>query len=141
MKLTLKLPWAPTANLIWRNNRRTGRTYLSPEYRAFLTNASADYLIQGSPKASSGTALQITIRLFPPNRKYYDVDNRIKPVLDALTKIGFWTDDRFVRKVTAIACVPVEKGAVIVEVEPFENENDGLYGLQPIADAKRKKRT
>ena len=65
--------------------------------------------------------MQVTLRLFPPHNRDYDVDNRIKPSLDALTKTGFWLDDRYVRKIVAVDCEPVVGGAVVALVEPFDD--------------------
>ena len=109
------LPWAPSANAMWRSGRRC---YLSQQYKTFLTDARAYYLQQGAPRISGRVA--VTVYLFPPNYRTYDVDNRIKPTLDALTKCGFWDDDKQVRRVTAIEGAPVANGAIVVKVEPYE---------------------
>ena len=78
-------------------------------------------------------------------RRSYDVDNRVKPTLDALTKIGLWKDDRYVRKITVTACEAVKYGAVVVEIDEFANEAEletnktilSWYGLKPL-DSRRK---
>lgn len=148
MRNIVKLPWAPSANQIWRNHR-AGQVYLSPKYQDFLKLAYYEWAEQGAPKFN-GESAQVIINLYPPSARPYDVDNRIKPTLDALTKIGFWKDDRIVRKVTAIANAPVERGAIIVEVDTFEDEqneqasNERLcrLGLRKITkDGKRKKKS
>lgn len=139
LPFSMKLPWAPSANLIWRS-LRGGRVYLSPKYREFLEAAYAEYLKQGSPRIDDETpAVQIVLKLFPPSKHAYDVDNRIKPALDALTKLGFWKDDRIVRKITVVANEPVVNGAIVVEIDSFDNEAEettrrsilSWYGLKP----------
>ena len=148
MGVTLKLPWAPSANQIWRNHR-AGQVYLSKKYQDFLKLAYYAWLEQGSPTFKEEAA-QVELNLFPPSSRPYDVDNRIKPTLDALTKMGFWTDDRIVRKVTAVASVPVAGGAIIVNVEAFNPrqlvessqetaQNMGLLVIPPKGDGKSRK--
>lgn len=88
----------------------------------------AFYMAQGSPKlGTKKEPLQVALRLFPPHNRFYDVDNRIKPTLDALTKTGIWIDDRYVRKLTVTAYVPVEKGAIVVEIEPYDEERENQH--------------
>lgn len=145
---SMLLPWSPSANEIWRSLRGTGRPYLAAKYRTYLKNVLAYYIAQGSPKFIGKEPLQVTLRLFPPHNRSYDIDNRIKPTLDALTRAGLWIDDRYVRKLTVIAYVPVEKGAVIIEIEPFDEEQENeyietilsWYGLKRLSKTKRKER-
>ena len=108
----------------------------------------AFYVAQGTPKFGTKDPLQFALRLFPPHNRSYDIDNRIKPTLDALTRAGLWIDDRYVRKLTVTAYVPVNKGAVVVEIEPYdeERENEHMntilswYGLERL-DPKSKKQS
>lgn len=105
------------------------------------------YIAQGAPKFEPKTLLQVTIHLFPPHNRSYDVDNRIKPTLDSLTHCGLWSDDRYIRRLTVTAGRPIQDGAIIVEVERFdedkerENENTVLswYGLKALSTPKKKK--
>ena len=145
--ISLRLPWAPSANEIWRN-LRSGAVYLSPKYRSFLHAAKFEYMAQGSPKINGTPLLQVVLRLFPPSTHSYDVDNRIKPTLDALTKIGLWKDDRYVRKITVVANEAVKNGAIIVEIDEFSNETErkthetilSWYGLKPLKSDKSDRR-
>ena len=104
--------------------RGTGKPYLAPKYRSYLKNAVAYYVAQGSPKISTKEPLEVALRLFPPHNRSYDIDNRIKPTLDAMTRAGLWIDDRYVRKLTVTACVPVQKGAVVVEIARYDEERE-----------------
>lgn len=146
--ICIRLPWCPSANEIWRSLRGSGRPYLAPKYRSYLKNVMAFLAAQGGPRFDSKEPLQITLRLFPPHNRSYDIDNRIKPTLDGLTKSGFWIDDRIVRKLTVIANVPVEGGAVIAEVERYDEELErgyvetllSWYGLKELTSPKQKRK-
>lgn len=109
--LTLVLPWPPSANRIWRNV--SGRTYVSREYKKFLDAVGAEVdeikikkrirsINVNGKNVLMGGKFNVEIVLHPPNKRPFDVDNRIKPVLDALTKSGVWNDDADVDQVSAI---------------------------------------
>ena len=116
--MQFRLPWAPSTNRIWRTGPHG--TYLSPEYKTFLRESQLAWYEQGRPRVRG--ELTVHLYLFPPDSRPRDVDNRIKPALDAMTKIGFWEDDRVVKKISATLCEPVERGAIVVEVFQFEKE-------------------
>lgn len=145
--ISILLPWSPSANEIWRSLRGTGKPYLAAKYRVYLKNVLAYYTAQGAPKFANKEPLQVALRLFPPHNRSYDIDNRIKPTLDALTRAGLWIDDRYVRKLVVTAYVPVEKGAVVVEIEPFDEERENefvatilsWYGLKRLSPKTQKK--
>ena len=145
--IVLRLPWAPSANEIWRNLRGSYRPYMAPKYRAFIKNVCALYVAQGAPRFEDKSPLQVCIRLFPPHKSFYDIDNRIKPTLDSLTKCGLWLDDRYVRKLSVEPGVPVKNGAIIVEIEEFDEAKSkehidtllSWYGLEKL-EYKSKKR-
>ena len=115
----LCLPWAPSANEIWRSSNFRSRPYIAPKYKRFLRDVKTACVAQGSPRFEGKRPLEITIDLFPPHNRPYDVDNRIKPTLDALTKAGVWRDDRYVRRITANSNFSVEGGAIIVNISPL----------------------
>ena len=145
--VVLRLPWSPSANEIWRNFNGSHRPYLAPKYRAFIKNVYKFYIEQGAPKFDDQSYLQVTLRLFPPHKRNYDIDNRIKPTLDSLTKCGLWKDDRFVRRLAVYACSPVKEGAVIVEIEELDESKDlehadtllSWFGLHKLEVKSRKK--
>lgn len=130
------LPWSPSVNKIWRSYRN--KVCLSKEYQEFLDSCQLAYLHQGAPKLLERPNEELDVRLyfFPPYRRSYDVDNRIKPVLDALTKVGFWSDDSIVRRISAIKCAPCKSGATVIEIYYIEArmlppETFGLLPLKP----------
>lgn len=120
----IKLPWAPSVNSIWRS--RAKQVYISKRYKEFLESSKCAVLAQKIHPIDGSDELYVSISLYPPSKRSYDVDNRAKAILDALTNVGFWPDDSIVKKLTIEKKTPVSKGAVIVEVDRFrESENDG----------------
>lgn len=140
--MIFQLPWGPSANAIWRNG--ANGTHLSSKYREFLDASLASWYEQGRPRVRG--ELTVHLYLFPPDSRPRDVDNRIKPALDAMTKIGFWEDDRVVKKVSATLCSPVNHGAIVVELFQFEKselkdpEKFGLKRKEPKDDHRNARR-
>lgn len=85
------LPWPPSTNTYYRNMR--GRMVLSAKGRAYKI-AVADAILQMHPRPRFGDQrVAVNIELCPPDRRKFDIDNRIKAVFDALTAAGVWEDD------------------------------------------------
>lgn len=87
---TLTLPVPPSANIYWRVNRRTGSIYVSPEGKAYKTEAGWLARAAGIEPITDGE-IAVSLTWF---RKYKrgDTDNRFKVMFDALNKIA-WRDD------------------------------------------------
>lgn len=111
----VKLPWAPSTNAIWRN--RGKHVYISKRYKEFLTASKIAYCAQKVPPIDGAEEVQVSIQLYPPSRRSYDVDNRAKAILDALTNVGFWPDDKIVKKLIIEKKKPVSKGVVVVQID------------------------
>lgn len=108
------VPYAPpSANRIWRQNYQTGRTYLSRTYVEFERVVATALAGRRLPDDWRYCAVEIVVR---PNRRVGDVDNRIKAVLDALTKGGFWRDDRCVAEICCRFGNVDKSGSVTVKV-------------------------
>ena len=94
MTVELTLPWPPTVNTLHRNVRIGNRqaTLLSEKGREYFDAAAYEVIRQRDGTRFNGrVACEIT--LHAPNRRRIDIDNRIKAVLDALTKGALWVDD------------------------------------------------
>ena len=74
------LPWPPSVNGMWRTLK--GRNVLSERYRLWRAAASKALLTQ-RPKAVLGP-VRVTIALSPPDARAYDLDSRVKPILELL---------------------------------------------------------
>lgn len=119
--VTLELPWPPTANLIWRHVR--GATYSSAKYQQFT--AMVFLLVrQQLPRRFVRYCwpIRVEIDLYPPTRQKSDIDNRIKPTLDALTRAGVWEDDSLVAELRVRRMKVVKNGKAVVRIEEVCNE-------------------
>lgn len=120
--IILNLPYPNTANTHIRHAR--GRSYISASglrYRAKV----ADYVSDIKQTAPDGF-LELVIALHPDSKRRADIDNRIKPLLDALTHAGFWEDDSLISKIT-IERMPIIKGgkAVVIVLPYVHSQGDG----------------
>ena len=88
--IQLHLPLPPSANGIWRNVK--GRTLASAKYRAWKTEAlwACKMAMQGKETITGDC--RVVIQIGRP-RKNADLDNRIKPCLDALQSAEVIKDD------------------------------------------------
>lgn len=108
-----RIPWPPTQNHIWKHTCVAGkpRTYRTQKYKEFLDLTSL--LVR--PRRPMEGGVMVKLVFSPPDRRRYDVDNRCKAVLDALTHCGVWQDDSQI--VTLLACKgPVDKANPGVEI-------------------------
>jgi crossover junction endodeoxyribonuclease RusA len=101
------LPMPPSLNNAYENfrarNKKTGRMVTrrrkSDEYALWQTNAKA--LIAHLVKPERRIAGPVCVAIALPEKMRGDVDNRIKPILDALVASGRIDDDRNVIEVSA----------------------------------------
>lgn len=86
--IALTLPWPPSVNVYYRNFR--GRMVLSAAGRQYREQV-ANIVATNGQKQHGRLALFAT--LYPPTRRTYDADNRIKALQDALQFAGVFDDD------------------------------------------------
>lgn len=117
--MRLELPLCPSTNVYWRNYR--GITVLSDEAKEFKTNVRYQAMTHGY-REPMGDEMVVCITYHPKARqketekplRRRDVDNCIKPTLDALNGIA-WHDDYQVVDVRARLGNPVKGGKLVVE--------------------------
>ena len=98
------LPFPPSVNRLWRCVK--GRTILSKDGRLWFA-AAADSVREQWP-ATVVTPVRVDILVIPPDKRKRDIDNVVKPVLDALTKGMALKDDSLVDWLT-VERRPAEK--------------------------------
>lgn len=96
--MTYEIPMPPSVNQ-WKTPHK-GRLILTKTYREWQSAADTMFLSQRA--RPFGKPAIITIEV-PERRKGSDIDNRVKSVLDALTRAGVIEDDsgEHVREVRA----------------------------------------
>lgn len=94
------LPFPPSLNNAF-SQTRSGRRFRSPRYTRWRFDAVT--LIRAARLERHDGPVQITIGISPPDLRRRDIDNLVKPILDALVSAGVLAHDdgRVVRKVTA----------------------------------------
>ncbi|EJP3399460.1 RusA family crossover junction endodeoxyribonuclease [Salmonella enterica] len=102
----ISLPWPPSNNRYYRHNR--GRTHISSEGQAYRDSVAR--IIKDS-MLDIGLAASVKIRIecHMSDRRRRDLDNLQKAAFDALTKSGFWLDDRQV-DYYSVKRMPIVKG-------------------------------
>ena len=114
VRFTLPLP--PSANTIWRHGAK--KVFTSKAYLAWKGMVAS--LI---PKGHFPGRVHVAIMVCLPNNRS-DLDNRIKPLLDALKK-GLIDDDVQVWGISAEKFIDKENPRVEVEISPHWSEEVG----------------
>jgi crossover junction endodeoxyribonuclease RusA len=129
------IPWPTSTNSIWRTNG-SGITYRSGKYRQFLKTAAIDikatvWTEQLEPWKDHDK-VSVSIALFPPDNRIFDIDNRVKAILDMLTICGIWTDDSCVDYLEVFRGLPVKHGKALIEIRRTDKLADPEdFGLIP----------
>lgn len=94
----MALPWPPSVNGMYRSGKR--RVYMDGRTKAWYSAAVG--AIKTAPgfaacKCTRPTKVRVSIVFVPPTAHVLDIDNRIKPVHDALEKAGLLENDSQVR--------------------------------------------
>ena len=108
----------PSVNTLWRRNPRGGM-YLNKKALEFYKIVSLS--VNGRRAPEYWNYYDVTITVYP-KRKTGDIDNFIKPVLDALTKCGYWEDDIKVARVTCEFGELRKTGGVDILIKPLRDK-------------------
>lgn len=117
--LTLILDWPPSVNHYWRNLQ--GRTLLSAKGRDYRAATAWQCRQQLSGLARLHGRLAVAITAHPPCRRAFDLDNRLKAVLDALAHGGVYLDDGQIDRLEITrgeVCRPHGRVEVIIKTLP-----------------------
>lgn len=89
MSFAITLPMPPSVNHYWRHGRNG--TYISAEGKAYRTEVLRR--CKSPVVLYPHQRLAVTLTLHANSRRPYDVDNRMKSILDALEKAGVYGND------------------------------------------------
>jgi len=98
----LELPFPPSSNTYYRSVRmgQSCRVLLSKkgrQYKQDVCEQVANYIVEKKEMIFPLMGrLSVHITLHAPNRRKYDIDNRMKPLLDALQFSSVYPDDEAV---------------------------------------------
>ncbi len=120
--LSVTLPLPPSVNEYWKPLPNGRGLYLTKSAKQFRTDVG--WLMKGKPTFGDAE-LAVMIQWHMTDRRS-DVDNRIKPVLDALEHAGTFDDDRQVVDIRAVKMHPVKGGRCHVKVWTLQRDDDDL---------------
>lgn len=117
--VSLTLPWGVSANASYVPVR--GRMVLSNAARQAKITIAQQVLVQLGPgrRPVFSGSVRVEITAYPPRKGRIDVDNKVKPLLDALTYAGLWHDDVQVERVVVERGAVVKGGALFVRIVPL----------------------
>lgn len=110
--LTIELPYPPSVNHYWR--RVGARTLISSEGRRYRSRV-ASILALRRVRPIPG-ALDVRVRVHPPDRRRRDLDNAMKALLDALEHGGAYADDFQIDHLDIWRGDVVPEGKVVVHI-------------------------
>lgn len=114
--ITLNLPWPPSVNHYWRN--LTGRTVISAQGRDYRTRTAWQCRAQRGAAPRLPGRLAVAITAHPPTRRAFDLDNRLKAILDALAHGGVYLDDSQIDRLEIVRGEVVRPaGQMVVRIE------------------------
>jgi crossover junction endodeoxyribonuclease RusA len=88
--IQLRLPYPPSINAYWLASGH--RRYISKRGIKFK-QAVADYVLEWRIPKLGSQPLEIEIWLHPRSKQLMDIDNCVKPILDACQDAGIFDDD------------------------------------------------
>jgi crossover junction endodeoxyribonuclease RusA len=119
---TFEAPWPPTVNHYWRVQQvgaLAGIPRLSQAAIDYRRNFANAVLVAGvGTRAGYTGAVTLELEAYPPDRRRRDLDNLLKPLLDALVSSHLILDDAQVFDLRIRRGEVRERGAVTVALRP-----------------------
>lgn len=109
---TFFFPYPPSINTYW--GFQGHRRYLTPKAVAF--KAAVAHGVNQLPDRFYSSRLELVVHLFPPDKRTRDIDNVLKPLLDAMVQAGLFEDDSQVDKLSIERMRQTKGGAVAVTI-------------------------
>jgi crossover junction endodeoxyribonuclease RusA len=112
-----EVPFPPSVNGLYRVFK--GRTIVSKQCREYKKTVIAIMTELGLANKNIDDRLRLYLELHAPTKRKYDLDNRLKVLLDALQASGFITDDEQIDSLHVERGVIMSGGKTIVRMEMF----------------------
>lgn len=105
------VPFPPSINTYWGFHG----------HRRFLTKKANVFkqLVEVAVKQHSPLGdklLRISLDFFPPDKRKRDIDNPVKPLLDALVSAGLFADDSQIKELNLKMNDPIKHGLTRVKI-------------------------
>lgn len=105
--IVLNLPFPPSVNTYYR--RGAHATYMSKQGREYK-KAVADYISESNTPKLGSARLYLEVVLWPKDKRKYDIDNRVKALLDSLQDAGVFDDDEQIDQINVYRGIGERKG-------------------------------
>ena len=127
MPIEFELPFPPSSNTYYRSVRmgQSCRVLLSKRGREYKEEVKK---IMFYKRKKFGLPVEgrlfVGVRLHAPNRRKFDIDNRIKPLLDAMSVPfgGVYEDDEAIDRLLVTRHEIIKGGLAIVTIAQLEDE-------------------
>lgn len=111
---TLTLPYPPSVNTYW--GFRGSHRFLTAKAKEFKKCVANEFLCSGR-LGFADKRLAVYVQLSPPDKRVRDIDNCLKPLLDALCQAGVFVDDGQVDYLSVERRAVVKGGSCTVRIE------------------------
>ena len=123
--IILNLPFPPSVNTYYRRGAHT--TYMSKGGREYKAKV-AEYIAESNTPKLGASRLSLEIVLWPKDKRKYDIDNRIKALLDSLQDAGVFDDDEQIDQINVYRGIGEHKGGCARVLIWVDGEQDnGAY--------------
>lgn len=115
---TLLLPYPPSVNHYWGISGK--QRFIGKKGKEFRL-AVAEECIDKELQMLHGR-LSVHVALWPPDKRVRDIDNILKPLLDAMEHAGVYENDSQIDELTIIRRPPIKGGSCTVVIVPIQSE-------------------
>jgi crossover junction endodeoxyribonuclease RusA len=115
--IKLKLPYPPTVNHYW--GQLGSKKFLGKKGKEF--REAVFLCAYNARKGALNSRLHIEVYLYPPDKRKRDVDNVLKPLLDALEHAGVYENDSQIDKLCITRREVVPNGSCYVEIKAIDS--------------------